>query len=791
MNRRRFLTSMGSTAAVPLAAVPADAPPAHLRQQVSLNGTWERYVAGTLTGTVEAPSSLRPSGYYRLKRSVILPKLQPTQRAIVRFEAIQCHGRVFVNGAELGTTIPYVPHEFEFTRLAREGGNSVEVAITDLGTDPNGVGGDETWLAVNPGWEGHGGIIRPACVEVRPAAYIDNVRFGYRLTAGYGSAACHTRVMLSSNAARSGELTVTLSRLGRVLARANKRVSAPAGESEAEVPLELRDIALWSPDQPNLYDLSVALRTDAGEDEFRTRTGFREVAARGRTITLNGERIILNGLCRHDLWKDQGYTLSRAQMERDMRGIKALGANYVRLVHYPHDRYIVELADELGLLVSEEPGFWGMNFHTMPASRAELGLKLVERMVRRDWNSPAVFAWLLGNESRFTVDYLRRGKEICGKLDPVTRLVSIANIMRKEDAKPVCEQSGMDFFDDHPYTFDIAQFEKIAEFYGPEKPLLFTEWGGRELGQSPFIMPSTVDLLLDMTEKGTLAGHAFWSWQDLPQFTRIDMEMQDGILESGVVTEDREPREFVYAELARLYQGRRHVDQPVSEAPVLMPLRRTPWTPRSRFTPVDLRALAAGEHAAKAWADFERRMAEFAAKNFSRDHWERAGKQFLLWKAQDIEILGARFAVPDSGGWARPLVLTPEFPEIEIPVGATATRLHFLGNVTCPDGYPIQGAHGQPAGSYEIRYAGGSSHSAPLRAGIEVARANLIHSATRFDPVATAAQRAFWFVKGWEREHYQGLLFSLAVENKKVESIRWHLEGDQPMLLFAVTAESE
>jgi len=698
MNRRQFLSSVGSSAVLPAAAAPAAlaqaAAPPSARQQVSLNGTWERYVAGKLTGTVEAPSSLRPSGHYRLKRDFVLPKLQQAQRAVVRFEAIQCHGRVFVNGAELGTTIPYVPHEFDMTRQAREGANTIEVAITDVGTDPTGAGGDETWLAINPGWEGYGGIIRPACVELRPAAYIENLRLGYKLSPDYASAACRATVFVSSNAARTGEVSVTLSRGGQVLARATQPAEAVAGGSEVEVAFELKDVALWSPGEPNLYELAAVLRTEAGADEVRTRTGFREIAIRGRWFELNGERIVLNGICRHDLWKDQGYTLTRAQMEQDMRGIKALGANYVRLVHYPHDRHIVDLADELGLMVSEEPGFWGMDFRTMPWSRAELGLKLVEKLVRRDWNAPSVFAWLLGNESHFTVEYLRKGKEICRRLDPLARPVSIANSMRKEDAKPICEQGGMDFFDDHPYTFDIAQFEKIAEFYGAEKPLLFTEWGGRELGQSEYIMPNTVDLLLTMTQKDTLAGHAFWSWQDLPQFTRIDMEMHEGILESGVVTEGREPREFVYTELARLFEGRRHADQPVSEAPLITPLRRTPWTPRSRFTPVDLTALAASERGTKAWADLERRM---------------PAKRLLLWKPRDIEVLGARFVLPQMEGLVRPIVLTPEFPEVEIPVNLAAARLHFLGHVTCPDGYPIRGKRGDAVGSYEVRYAGGRS----------------------------------------------------------------------------------
>ena len=139
----------------------------------------------------------------------------------------------------------------------------------------------------------------------------------------------------------------------------------------------------------------------------------------------------------------------------------------------------------------------------------------------------------------------------------------------------------------------------------------------------------------------------------------------------------------------------------------------------------------------------------------------------------------------------RPIVLTPEFPEVEIPVNLAAARLHFLGHVTCPDGYPIRGKRGDAAGSYEVRYAGGGSREVPLRAGIEVARANIIESATRFEPVATASQRALFFVKDWAREQYQGLLFSLAVENKPIESIRWRLAGDQPMLLFALTAEQE
>ena len=81
-----------------------------------------------------------------------------------------------------------------------------------------------------------------------------------------------------------------------------------------------------------------------------------------------------------------------------MRMIKDLGCNYIRLVHYPHDRRIIDLAEKLGILVSEEPGYWQVDFHKVERPFIELGLRVLETTIRRDWNSPAVMSWLLGNE---------------------------------------------------------------------------------------------------------------------------------------------------------------------------------------------------------------------------------------------------------------------------------------------------------------------------------------------------------------------------------------------------------
>src|SRR5215831_8664137 len=408
-NRRGFVRKLGASAALPalshafgsLAVEPSQSAGGP-RSRVELNGHWERKIDGELYDIVQVPSSLRPSGYYQLSREFLFPELSPHQRAILHFDAITYFGRVSVNGTELGTMGPYVPYEFDCTRQSRKGNNTVQVAVADLTPDPSGAGKDELALGVNPGWEAYGGIIRDVYLEVRPATFIDNVRFGYKLHGDYTDAACRAQVMVSSLPATSGSIELLLLRAGLQVAQAHKNASFASGSSEVEVEFNVNSPVLWSPEEPNLYELRARLRSDHGEDEWRSRTGFREVVTRGPDFLLNGKRLVLNGVCRHDMWKEQGFTLTRQQMEEDMRMIKALGANFIRQVHYPHHRYLVELADQYGLLISEEPGYWNMDFRTMPRTMIELGYRIMERVIQRDWNSPSVFAWLLSNECTLT-----------------------------------------------------------------------------------------------------------------------------------------------------------------------------------------------------------------------------------------------------------------------------------------------------------------------------------------------------------------------------------------------------
>jgi hypothetical protein len=796
ISRRGFVKTMGmGTVASSMAGVRGHSSmlsdqPHSSRSQVTLNGTWQRYLYGTPYDVVEVPSSQRPLGYYQLKRDFVVPALTSNQRALLHFDAITYHGRVLVNDIDIGTMIPYVPHEFDVTRHLRPGNNNLMVAIADLTPATDGAGRDEIEIGINPGWEAYGGIIRDVYLEIRPAAFVDNARLAYDLEPGFAKATCKVTVFLSSSLAAEGKVSVSLQSESREVAGADKPVSLQAGNTVTELGFELSAPALWSPAQPNLYRLVVTLQSSSGTDSISCFTGFRKLEARGRCFYLNDERLQLHGLSWLGLWKGQGFTLSRQQMAQDMQGIKGMGANFVRLHLFPQDRYVVELADRLGLLVWEEPGYWQVDYKTMRRSMIDLGLKILEKTIRRDWNSPAVMAWILGNESNLTVDYLQEGKALCANLDP-GRLVSFANSSPAEKVKPIFDQAGMDFYCAHPYTYNLDEFNRESAAYGPDKPLVFDEWGGRAIGQSPIIMQAQSDRLLDLMEKDELAGEVFFDWNDWPEFSRIDTEMVNGICAAGVVTESREVRDEVYGAVAHLFQGRRHEELPATTRPTGVPLRWQPWSSKSQFRPIVLQPLAEGSDQQKAWTALESQLATFWDQTWlTRGQWKRTGKKLRFWQGAGLEIMQVGFLVPVVDKYVRPLVLTPEVPSIQLLLGLECTKLHFLGQVTIPSGFPMVGSVGEVVASYTLHYGDGRTEEVPLRNGYEVAAANLIHVASRTNAETAAAQRALVFTKDVIREQYQVLLFSLPAHGHKVERITWGLNGQQfPLMLFALTAE--
>ncbi len=149
---------------------------------------------------------------------------------------------------------------------------------------------------------------------------------------------------------------------------------------------------LWTPRAPALYQLRTqVVSKDRVIDERETQIGIRHIDVSTEGIRINGEKLFLRGVNRHQEYPYVGYALPPNADFRDAKLIKEAGFDYVRLSHYPHSRHFMRAADELGLvLLNAIPGW--QYYNPDPVFNKHV-LQTCRDLVRRDRNHPSVFAW--------------------------------------------------------------------------------------------------------------------------------------------------------------------------------------------------------------------------------------------------------------------------------------------------------------------------------------------------------------------------------------------------------------
>ncbi len=313
-----------------------------------------------------------PTGEYR--RTFDLPVGWVAQHAVLRFLGVDSAFTVWLNGTELGwSTGSRLTTEFEVGALLLPAGNRLAVRVHQWSPASYLEDQDMWWLS---------GIFRDVTLIARPPGAVDDyfVHAAYDHVTGGGTLRIDTDV----------PARLSLPDLGMV-------------DVPAERPHALPSVEPWSAEVPRLYDATL----QAGGETIALRIGFRTVLARDGLLTVNGKRILIRGVNRHEWNPDRGRAVTADDMLRDVRLMKQHNINAVRTSHYPPHPDFLDLCDEYGLYVIDEcdyetHGFlfagWRRNPSDDPRWRAAL-LDRMQRTVERDKNHPSIIMWSLGNES--------------------------------------------------------------------------------------------------------------------------------------------------------------------------------------------------------------------------------------------------------------------------------------------------------------------------------------------------------------------------------------------------------
>ena len=306
----------------------------------------------------------------------------------------------------------------------------------------------------------YGGLYREAWLEVKEQSCIADV-FAMPSLPGL----LRSRVTVEGPA-EGLTLRQRVLEKGRVLAEAD---FLPGSEPELRVP----GVKPWDVDSPCLYTLETSLLAGDRElDLVRTRIGFREAVFRADGFYLNGRRLRLRGLNRHQSYPYMGYAAPASLQRYDADLLKKeLGVNCVRTSHYPQSPHFVDRCDELGLLVFTEIPGWQ---HIGDESWQEQAVRNVEEMVVQYRNHPSIILWGVRiNESRDDDALYARTNALAHSLDPTRQTGGVRCIKRSSLLEDVYTYN--DFI--HDGKAPGCQ-EKRDVTSDPAKPYMITEYNG-------------------------------------------------------------------------------------------------------------------------------------------------------------------------------------------------------------------------------------------------------------------------------------------------------------------------
>ncbi len=550
-------------------------------------------------------------GYYRGKGwyfKKLHKNFDPqTKSYFLHFEGANQHTQVYVNGQKAGAHIGgYSAFTIDITAGLNSGTQNEVLVMVDNAHNPDipPLSADFTFF---------GGIYRDVFL-------IETSKIHFNiLDHGSEGIFVSTPQVTSKNAIVkiNGSIRNTLKKSGKYkiqytihnqegLAIAENSKNISIKENSTSIPFEISDVnitnpALWSPDTPYLYALEIRI-TNKGEDvldedyiNFGVRT-FSFDADKG--FFLNGKSLKLMGANRHQDYPGMGNALSDDQHRSDMKLLKDMGANFIRLAHYPQDPAILEEADRIGLLVWEETPL--VNEVTLSKTHDDNSERMLKEMIRQHYNHPSVILWGYMNEIYWAHRFI--DKEIVNQHTEATVALAkrLEKVTRTEDPSrytamalhryPLYEESEIDKIPQvvgwnlyHGWYYDT--YEDFGKYLDeqhqkyPERIHIVSEFGAGSDPRFHSVNPERFDFTIEghkrmmesylkqILERPYIAGATVWNLIDFSSERRIDPNPH--INNKGLASADRTPKDVYFLFRAAL-----------SKMPYLK-IAETNWTDRS------------------------------------------------------------------------------------------------------------------------------------------------------------------------------------------------------------------
>ncbi|HJW98943.1 MAG TPA: glycoside hydrolase family 2 TIM barrel-domain containing protein [Terriglobales bacterium] len=427
----------------------------------------------------------RGEGWYRTNLKINNPL--PNGRTLLHFEGAGQKSRVFIEAEEVGSHIGgYDEWTVDITEAARKAAANQQnkgvvplAVVCDNSRDLEMIPSDLSDFNL------YGGLYRYVSLIYVPRISLERLHITPTMKENGSTEVAITARLY--NPMSSGDPVKFSLRLldgsGATIHTATESLGSWTGTREI-AKFVIAKPQLWSPAHPNLYRCEVTLSSAHGQMTVTERFGVRQYKFLDHgPFQLNGERLLLKGTQRHEDHAGLGAAMTEDLIRRELRMVKDMGANFIRLGHYQQSRIVLDACDELGIIVWEE----------IPWCRSGIGgerwqeqvHRMLRNMIEQHYNHPAVIIWCLGNENDWPGEYpsqdqrairtfLKQINDESHQLDP-TRVTGIRRCEFCKDIPDVYSPSIWAGWYRGRYTeYKSSVMEEIPKV----NHFLHVEWGG-------------------------------------------------------------------------------------------------------------------------------------------------------------------------------------------------------------------------------------------------------------------------------------------------------------------------